>query len=638
MNEVNQTASAESSNKKKKGRLFRTIAISFGVLLVLLIILIIKDWNLEPLRPMVETQMTAALHRTVHIGSNTMRFGVLKGVIIGDIVIKQHADTKPYVSLPDGNFLSCKEIACRYDLSKLLKPKNERAIEITKIVIVEPKINVAQYYKGKTTVMSIADLTGEPAPASHTDTATTEQPKEKPAPQEKPKQETTQKLKKPVPDKMDMGVSTSSIPFSFMAREIGLKNAEITFTDLTSKGQYDNRYMLQKVRFLLTDISTDPNHRMGVDINLGVRITEVNHNGEVIILDDGQPKKALTWNFKMPGGFSLWDTSGSLNPTGAFQPEMYDGYFHGWQVYDVVRNSWQQTLNKVVTHIDAMEKRLDSIEKTVDNLEKTLQSAQKNAEKLKQLGGTIDNIDEALAHVQNYKAKLKKQSVIARKAINDSRNAMNISFLQDEFSFDSVKTKMKIQDQKVLFEDVNAKGDGYTGSGNGYITFTGNIKFLITMIANSLSISGDFAKALQNDNGDVAMNVLVTGHSSDPNVKLDTAGMEDRLLAVAKEKAGIDKIEKEYKEILEKYGLQDMSSMNDLKGAASKRLNQEADKAKQKATAAAQAKKAEAEAAAAQAKAEMERKAEEERKRAEEEAKRKAAEEAKKNLGGGLGF
>ena len=615
----------ETGKKKKKGLVGKLIKVAIvgGVLFAAaIIILVVVDWNLEPFRPLVQRKLSAALNgRPVAIQKDGLRFGLLKGVIIRGLRVYQKRHRQKI-------FLNCDEVSCRYDLSgiKPWKPVAEWQIKVKSVRLRRPAIYVSRYYgPGREPVMSYADLL-KSKPSAKKDSAKAAPEKQKP-PEKKakadPKKKDTDKKTGKASEKIN--ISKGKIPLQFHAEVVGLEDAKVTFTDYCTDG-FDNRYELKKVRFLLSNISSDPSVKMNVDINLSVAATAVDKKGDPVRKKNGKLKQSLRWNYKMPGSFTLWK-NGKLDPTGHFTPEMYDGYLTGWQVYDKVLKTWNETVDKVEKTINDTEKKAQKIDKTLSEVEEKLKVLKKN-KMLAQKAGIKP--DKLLKTVEKYRKEVDRTLPKVKKACEDARGALKLPFLDKAVSFKSVKSKLKVRDQKLHFTDIGLKSKDYKGEGEGTVSFTGYVDFAAVLRAPGSVIKSEYGDVLKNKNGKIEMRIFVKGPASSPEVELKHKDIAPEIKKLLLKKTGMEKLYKQWEDIRKQHNINEITSMEDVGGTAKKLADDKINEAKDKAEA--RKKKLEREA---------KKRAKKERKKAEKKARKKArkkAQEETDKLRGNLGI
>ncbi|MBN1898411.1 MAG: hypothetical protein JW827_06510 [Spirochaetes bacterium] len=533
-----------------------------GLIIVGAILLIIF-FPTEEVRKIAVKEMSKQLHRKVEIKG--LSLNILKGIVIEGVKIHD-----PIVKKVSGKtFVQCKAFVFQYDLLKLL----QRKLVIKKLTIENPEIAIVRYKKGKQDVFNFSDLM-PPVPKKlqepKTETAKTPVKEDKKAKAGMPK------------------VSKGQIPVDVQINKLGLEEARVEIVD-TATAKFKEVYTLQNVNFLIENIRIYENKPIHIKTGFGLNVKEYNQGAKT--------GKDINLEASIIGAIVLFDKKNLLNPTGEFSLSLENGKFYGIQAYDELRNQAMDITKSVSSYQD---KLMDSYKKIKDSQSK-LGKAGKVA------GGAAD-IAQKLGNMD----------------IGFIKGAMEWKFLKKSFEFDVVKTLLKIQDSKIISENIDLKGADYRAEGNGYTHFDTTLSYLFNLVADKKYNTSELTKAIASKSGDLEFPIQVKGTVSDIKVifpKNDIlAKIQGQLKTMFENKVrsavGSSDLAKQL--------LSGVLGGKSVKEAADAKV----DEAKKKADEA--AKKAEAE---AKAKLEAEKqRLEAEKKKQEEAAKKKAEEEAKKKL------
>lgn len=557
-------------------------------LIIIGIILLFIFFPTEKVKEIAIEQMQKQLHRQVQIGK--VGLNLFKGIVIKDVRISDRPNFKK------GTFISCKAFVFKYDLWKLL----QRKLVIKKLVLEQPEIFVKRYIENKKVVFNFSDLL-PPMPKKL--------PEKK---EEKPREEAKKKTpSKPMPE-----IRKSQIPVDLQIGKLGLEKAKIEIVD-TATPKFKEIYTLYNIHFLIENLRIYENRPLKISTGFGLSVTE---------FEKGQKTdKDINLEAKIGGVLKLFDKKGVLNPTGEFILALRNGKFTGIQAYEELRNQAQEISKSITAY---QEKLLVSYKKIAEQVAKN----QKTLSKAGKIAGTVSDTSRKLD------ALAKK---IAEIDLSFIKGALDWKFLKKTFEFDEVKTKLKIQESKIISDKIGLTAQDFRAEGSGYTGFDTTVDYVFTLIADKKYNKNEITKALANDKGELEFPIKVTGTISDTKIIFEKAEiiskiqnqLKERFMAQFKTKAGgMDDLAKQY---LQNY-------VNQLFGEKAKYITsgKETVKAvKQEAKAKIEAEKKRLEEEAKKKEEELRRKAEEERKRLEaekkkkeEEAKKKAMEEAKKKL------
>jgi uncharacterized protein involved in outer membrane biogenesis len=143
------------------GKIAKWVGIVVAVLLVLIVaaaVIIPPLLPLDKIKNMAADKASQAIHRQVTIGK--VSFNIFTGITLNDISVSNRPG---YSKEP---FVSCKNIALKYDLWKLLRG----TVYIDKVVLLDPQILV----ETKDGVSNYADLVGVKKPETKTEAKTKE--------------------------------------------------------------------------------------------------------------------------------------------------------------------------------------------------------------------------------------------------------------------------------------------------------------------------------------------------------------------------------------------------------------------------------------------------------------------------------
>lgn len=565
--------------------------IAWVVSIILIILIGINVWlcvlGFPPeVKDFAIQQMQKQLHRQVKI--KKIGLCLLKGVVIRDVEISNRPNFKK------GTFLSCKAFVLKYDLLALLKKK----LIVEKFTIEQPEIFIERYKKGKKVVFNFSDLI-PPVP------------KKQPA-APAPEKEESKKPKKAAPMPK---VSKYQIPVDLQIGKVGLEDAKIEIKD-TATPRFTENYKLFDVDFLIENIRLYENAPLQIKTGFGLSVTEL-ENGKLT-------DKDINIEARIKGQLVLFDKKGILNPTGEFYLSLENGKFTGIQAYEELRVQ-AKGISKSITGYQG--KLMNDYAKMVKNVEK-LNKAGKLGSKVK---GTADKAGDFTKKLANMDMSFIK-------------GALEWKFLKKTLEFDKVETKVKVQDGKVISEDIEAESSGFNLTGGGYTAMDTTVKYDMNLLADKKYNKNAVTKAIENDKGNPEFPVQIRGTVSDMKVlfvkaeilKKIKAGLRKQFEAYIKKQTG--GYEDLAKQMLNKYmgkylgDYQKYTDTGAAKEAAGKAVSDakakaEAEKARLEAEA-----KAKADAEKARLEAEARAKAEAEKKAAEEAAKKKAEEEAKKKL------
>ncbi|MBU1075796.1 MAG: AsmA-like C-terminal region-containing protein [Spirochaetes bacterium] len=574
---------------------FKIIGIVIALILLLLIgvnvWLCVKGFPPKVKNFAVE-QMQKQLHRQVKVGK--VGLCLLKGIVIKDVEISNRPSFK------QGPFLKCKAIVLKYDLMQLLKKK----LIVEKATIEEPEIYVQRYIQNKKVVFNFSDLIPP-------------LPKKQPA---APKEEKVVKKKAVKPVK----VSKYAIPVDLQVGKVGLEKAKIEVTD-TATAKFKEVYILSDVTFLIENIKLYENAPVKITSGFGLSVTE---------FKDGQKTdKDINLEADIKGVLTLFDKKGWLNPTGVFDLALLNGKFTGIQAYDELRNQAKDISG--------------SVSKYQDSLVKSFEKMSAGADKLKQAGALGSKVKGATDKAGSFAEK------VGNMDIGFIKGALEWKFLKKTLEFDKVSTKVKIENGKVISEDIDANGTDFNVVGGGYAAMDTTLSYNLSMLGAKKYNKNAATKAIANEAGQIELPVAVKGTTSDPKfifnkdeiLKKIQNGLKQEFMSKFMGKGGsLDDVAKQYlNQYMGKY-LGDTSKYLSKDGAkeavsdVKNKANEKVDAAKAEAQKKADEAKAVADAAKAKAEADAQAAVEAEKKKAEEAAKKKAEEEAKKKLKGKLGF
>ncbi len=560
--------------------LFKIVAGIVGVIIIGLILLMIF-FPTEAVKKMAIEQMQKQFNREVKIGD--VGLNIFKGIFIKDVKISERPSFKK------GTFLSCDGFYFQYDLWKLLQLK----FVVKKLTIEKPEIFVKRYMEKKQIVFNFSDML-PPVPKTI--------PKKAPAPvkaavvKEKPGA-------KPLPK-----VSKYALPIDLQIGKMGLEQAKIVVED-TATPKFKETYKLENVHFIIENIKIYENAPLHIKTGFALSVTEIKENVKT--------DKDINLEAQIDGNLTLFDKKNLLNPSGLFTLALKNGKFYGIQAYEQLLSQAKDISGDVNKYQESL---LDSYTK----MKKQIEQNQANLKKAGQLGGKVESASSKAGDLANK---------VANMDISFIKGALDWKFLSKNFEFSELKTVAKVQDSKVITEDIKVDGKEFRINGNGYTGFDTTVSYLLSLVADKKYNQNEVTKAIANANGELEFPVSVTGTISAMKIQLAKADIvkkiQDRLkekfMSQLKDKSGnLDDMAKQYMDqYLGKYS-EDASKLLD-----AKKREQALQEAKAQADALMKQKeeelknKAEAEAKAA---------ADEAKRKAEEEAKKKAEEEAKKKL------
>ncbi len=582
---------------------FKIVGIIVAVILLLLIG--INVWlcvlGLPPkVKDFAVKQMEKQLHRQVQI--KQVGLCLLKGIVIRDVKISNRPNFKK------GTFLSCDAFVIKYDLLQLLKKK----LIIKKLTIEKPEIFIKRYVKNKKVVFNFSDLI-PPIP------------KKQPEPSKEKRLKKKKKAVKGMPK-----VSKYQIPIDLQIGKMGLEDAKIEIID-TATPKFKEIYKLFDVHFVIENLKLYENKPMDIKTGFGLSVTEFKNNKKT--------DKDINIEAAIKGVLTLFDKKGLLNPTGTFELALKNGRFTGIQAYEELRVQAKDLTKSVTGYQDKLVKSFNKMSKQITKLQK----AGRLGSKVKGASSKADDL----------------ASKVAKMDTGFMKGALEWKFLKKTLEFDEVKTKVKIENSKVISEDLNVDFKDFKVLGSGYTALDTSLLYTLSLLAHKKYNKNEFTKAIANKDGEMEFPVIVKGTVSDMKVIFKKAEilkkLQDKIKQAFMDKfknraGGLDDIAKQYlnkymgkylgdaSKYLSKDGAKE--AVSQVKDQAKKKL----DDAKKKAEAAAKAKleegKRKAEAATKAKLEEEKRKAEaaakakleEEERKAKAAAKKKAEEEAKKKL------
>ncbi len=549
---------------------FKIIGGILGVV-ILGTILLIAFFPTEKVKEIAIEQMQKQYHRQVKI--EKVSLNILKGIIIKGVKVSDRPNFKK------GTFISCRAFVLKYDLWKLLQKK----LVIKKLVLEEPNIFIKRYVENKKVVFNFSDMLPP-------------MPKKLPKKQEEPKKEIIKETKKASGPKPLPKIKKSQLPIDIQIGKVGLEGAKIEVTD-TATPKFKEIYNLYNVHFLIENLNTAANTPMQIKTGFGLSVTEWTQGKK--------NDKDINLETAIDGAIKLFDRKGILNPSGAFILALKNGKFRGIQAYRELRNQ-AEDINKSISSYQ---------EKLVKSIGKLSEQLEKNKNNLKKLGIASEKVKSYSDKAEVLSQKIKDVST------RFVSGALEWKFLKEDFQFDETKTKLKIQDSKVISDKIEVKGGDFRANGNGYTGFDTTVNYLFSLIADKKYNKNEVTEAIANDKGEIELPVTVKGTISEPKIILDKDFIINKVKAKLKEKFDekVKSLNKEVQNLSKQY--LGVASVEEAKKKLQAEAQKKIDAEKQRL--AEEAKKKEEE---------LKRKAEEEKKKQEEAAKKKLEEEAKKKL------
>ncbi len=559
------------------------------ILLIVLVILIgvnvyLCYWGFPPkVKDMIVEQMAKQLHRQVEV--KRVGFCILKGFVVRGVKIYHK---KPFYN-KEKPFVEIKALVLKYDLSELLQKK----IKVEKLTLEYPYIRIKRYMVKKKPVFNFSDL----LPPMPKKLAKAEPEKKKPTPKKAAKPSAPPKISK------------SQIPIDLQVEKVGLENANIEIED-TATPKFNEIYKLENVHFLVENIKIKDNAPLSIKTGFGLSITEYAKGKKVKSAEEAKTAKDINIEALIEGTLVLFDKKGILNPSGQFVLALKNGKFTGIQAYEELRNQAKDINKSVTKYQESLVKSLDKIKKQAAKLEKAGKLGIKT-------GGVTD----------------KATSVVDKLGSMDMsfiKGALEWKFLSETLEFDEIQTKVKIENGKVITDEIAAASKGFRVAGGGYTAMDTTLAYNLDLLADKEYNKNQVTKALAREDGSLEFPVKISGTVSAMKIKFEKAeiikkitdSLKEQFMNQMKTRAG--GIEDLAKQMLNKY-LGDYAKYAD-PDAAKKALTGAATAEVDAAKAKADAEKKKLEDAAA---AEKKRLAAEKKKQ-EEAAKKKAADEAKK--------
>ncbi|MDD5065987.1 MAG: AsmA-like C-terminal region-containing protein [bacterium] len=581
------------SSKIGKGvkLIFKIIGTVFGLIIVGFVLLLVF-FPTEKVKQIAIEQMQIRFHREVKI--EKVSLNLFKGIVIQKVAISDRPNFQK------GTFLSCDAFVFQYDLWQLLHKK----LVIKKLTIEKPEINIKRYIENKIAVFNFSDML-PPVPKK-----LPEQPKVK----ETPKPEKVEKPgAKPLPK-----ISKSQLPVDLQIGKIGLEDAKIILED-TATPKFNEIYNLYNLHFIIENIKIYENAPLKISTGFGLSVTE-KKNGV-------KTDKDINIETLIDGSLILFDKKNLLNPTGVFNLALKNGKFYGIQAYEELKNQAQDITKSVNKYQENLLASYEKISKQLADQQAKLDKAGKYSSKVQGASSKAGDLTKKLANMD----------------LSFIKGVLDWKFLSKNFEFDELKTIAKIQDSKVITEDIQVDGKEFKMQGKGYTGFDTAVNYTLNLLADRKYNKNEITKAVANSSGQLEFPVLVYNTISDIKIKFAKADILDKIQKQLKERfmnefktkaGGMDDLAQKY---LDQYaGKLFGDKAKYLSGAEQKKVIGDAQTAvKQKEEELkkqAEEAKLKAEQAAKQQEEELKKKAEEEKRKAEEEAKRKAEEEAKKKL------
>ena len=463
----------------------------------------------EKAKKIAITQMEQKLHREVSIG--TVGLNLFKGIVIKDIIIKDRA---PYQK---EDFLNCKAFYFKYDLWQLLK----RKLVIEKLTLEHPVINIKRYIDKKQVVFNFSDMI-PPVPKT--------QPA-KPVKKEVPKKEAPKKAAGATPlPKISKNVS----PVDLQIGKVGIDDANITLID-TATPKFNEEYKLSNVHFLIENIKLYENAPMKISTGFGISVKEFQKNS------NKQTDKSINLETAIDGHLKAFNDKGILDPSGEFELALKNGKFHGTQAQEQIQNQIQSLS--------------DGITKTQKDILASVNKLKSASSALKQVPGVtskVDNISSKLANVD----------------LSSLSTKVNFPFLQKDFQFSELKTKVRIEKSKIITDNFSTTTADYIITGGGYTGFDSTVNYKLTALLDKKYNTSEITKFIANKDGQIELGIAVTGTTGNMKYTLDKDTLLNKIQTGLKNKLGIGG-----------------NNANSLQDQGKQMLNNAADEAKKKAQA-----------------------------------------------------
>ncbi len=390
----------------KVGKMIKRTLIGISVLVLLIVLFVI--WILiffpnETVRKAMEEELTKQFHRKVVVGY--LDFSILHGITIKNFIVYDRVD---YV---DKEFLKVGKLSLSYKLLPLLK----KELVIKEAVLSDAKISVVRFNENGKPVFNFEDI----FPLQEKQGTAFFKPVFANAKSGSEKSAS----KSPIPQ-----VSKSSIPVSLNVSKVGLENATLKISDLTTP-KLKKVITLGDLNGLIEDINFAQNSPMKLKISARMTVEEYK----------GKKKLEKEANIKLgiDGKVVLFDDRGLLNPTGELYFYLRDGYLNGRKVagdiktaFEILKKEFIEKAKKAYKDLskkfktelkskvgDFKKKALADIDKKVKEFKKKVDEKVKEAEQKK--NAILKRYDETVGkYASDLEKKIKELDEFTRKTYN----------------------------------------------------------------------------------------------------------------------------------------------------------------------------------------------------------------------------
>lgn len=403
-----------------------------------------------------------------------VKFNILKGIIIRDVKVSKRPD------FTSGEFIKCKAFIFDYDLFKLL----QRKIVIRKLVLDQPEIFVDRYKSMGKVVYNFSDLMDSSLESDGN------KPKPQPA---KPAAGSTSSDTTGDTASDNSSINKEDLPVDINISELGLKNARVQVTD-TTISFFKTVYDIDNIHFLLSDIGIKENKKMGVDAGLNLHVREWKRGK--------QTDKDIKLDFGADGGLTLFNDKGDIDLKGVFDVGMNEGKVTGLRIYSELVKQARSITGDASKYQGTLRENYLKVENKLSG-------------KLKGTGKVIKKVSEAdLGFIEK---------------------GLTWDFLQDRLEFDDLKTDVKVEDEKIITENIDMNGKRLSAKGRGYMGFDSTVNYDLRIIA-SRKYENEYLDFLKNKDGQIELPVKITGTSSEPKVEMSRERIIEKIKGKLKEK------------------------------------------------------------------------------------------------------
>ena len=281
-------------------------------------------------------------------------------------------------------------------------------------------------------------------------------------------------------------------PIDLQVDVVGLDSGRILLVD-TATAKFKEIYELKDVTFLIKNINLTKNKEMKIKMGFGISVTEIKAGKKT--------DKDINLDVGIDGKLKVFDKKGVMNPTGLFTLALRNGRFTGLQAYEQLKGQ-AQDISK-------------SIHKIQGDVLKGLEDAVKNLNKAKKLG-----ISKEAGKIADNVAKIDTSFI---------KDSLEWDFLKDTLEFDKVETIVKIQDGKIITEDLKIDCGDFALEGGGYTDMDSNIKYDMLMLLAKKYNKNEITKAVANKDGKPEFPIKARGTFSDPKVMMEQAMIKKKI-------------------------------------------------------------------------------------------------------------